>query len=213
MLKTDSPIFLQNMNMIARQLFLLFKKSKTFWDNPRKFIPVCTFCVKNHYIKHLCNIQRFLRLSNEILLYFSLFGVLSMHDMIHWICNVKAKNEFKLRLPSLGIQGLEVVLCTRRMRSFGHIEPSTGSIAEVCKLKMVHRRDRQTERPKKSWDDVLVYDRKKLGMDSANSQNCSEWRGRLQGRLVRQASSPSLVEEIIGFQMDMMMIMLKTNVH
>ena len=35
MLKTDSPIFLQNMNMIARQLFLLFKKSTTFWDNPR----------------------------------------------------------------------------------------------------------------------------------------------------------------------------------
>ena len=36
MLKTDSPIFLQNMNMIARQLFLLFKKSTTFLDNPRR---------------------------------------------------------------------------------------------------------------------------------------------------------------------------------
>ena len=35
MLKTDSPIILQNMKMIARQLFLLFKKSTTFWDNPR----------------------------------------------------------------------------------------------------------------------------------------------------------------------------------
>ena len=35
MLKKDSPIFLQNINMIARQLFLLFKKSTTFWDNPR----------------------------------------------------------------------------------------------------------------------------------------------------------------------------------
>ena len=36
MLKKDSPIVLQNINMIARQLFLLFKKSTTFWDNPRK---------------------------------------------------------------------------------------------------------------------------------------------------------------------------------
>ena len=35
MLKKDSPIFLQNINMIAHQLFLLFKKSTTFWDNPR----------------------------------------------------------------------------------------------------------------------------------------------------------------------------------
>ena len=36
MLKKDSPIFLQNINMIACQLFLLFKKSTIFWDNPRK---------------------------------------------------------------------------------------------------------------------------------------------------------------------------------
>ena len=35
MLKKDSPIVLQNINMIVRQLFLLFKKSTTFWDNPR----------------------------------------------------------------------------------------------------------------------------------------------------------------------------------
>ena len=35
MLKKDGPIFLQNINMIACQLFLLFKKSTTFWDNPR----------------------------------------------------------------------------------------------------------------------------------------------------------------------------------
>ena len=35
MLKKDSPIVLQNINMIARQLFLLFKKSMIFWDNPR----------------------------------------------------------------------------------------------------------------------------------------------------------------------------------
>ena len=43
MLEKDSPIFLQNINMIARQLFLQIKKSTTFWDNPRiyrgNFIP------------------------------------------------------------------------------------------------------------------------------------------------------------------------------
>ena len=35
MLKIDSSIFLQNINMLMRQLFLLFEKSTTFWDNPR----------------------------------------------------------------------------------------------------------------------------------------------------------------------------------
>ena len=35
MFKIVNPIFLQNINMLARQLFLLFKKSTTFWDSPR----------------------------------------------------------------------------------------------------------------------------------------------------------------------------------
>ena len=35
MLKIDSPIFLQNIIMLSRKLFLQFKKSTTFWDNPR----------------------------------------------------------------------------------------------------------------------------------------------------------------------------------
>ena len=35
--------------------------------------------------------------------------------------------------------------------------------------------------------EVLVNDRKKLGMHSADPQNQSEWRVRLPGRLVKQA--------------------------
>ena len=37
MLKIDSPILLQTINLFMRQLFLLFKKSTTFWDNPRMY--------------------------------------------------------------------------------------------------------------------------------------------------------------------------------
>ena len=48
-------------------------------------------------------------------------------------------------------------------------------------------------RPKKTWDEVLVDDRKKLGMDSADPQNRSEWRGLLRRRLVKQAQ-PSVEE-------------------
>ena len=46
MFKIDSPIFLQNINMRARQLFLLFKKSTTFWDNPRKSDIILGFFIK-----------------------------------------------------------------------------------------------------------------------------------------------------------------------
>ena len=56
----------------------------------------------------------------------------------------------------------------------------------ICQPVQVQKRP---GRPKKTWDEVLVDDRKKLGMDSADPQNRSEWKGRLRGRLVKQAQS------------------------
>ena len=106
--------------------------------------------------------------------------------MILWICNVKAKDEVSSDsfLTKLGIQDLDVVLRTSRMRWFGHVERSTGWISEVRKLNVVAQK--RSVRPRKSWDEVIKNDRKKLDMDSADSQNRSEWRRRLQGRLVKK---------------------------
>ena len=105
--------------------------------------------------------------------------------MIRWICNVKAKDEVSSDslLSKLGIQDLEMVLRTSRMRWSGHVERSTGWIAKVRKLNVVAQK--RPGRPKKTWDEVLVDDRKKLGMDFADPMNRSEWRGRLRGRLVK----------------------------
>ena len=63
--------------------------------------------------------------------------------MIRWICNVKAKDEVSSDslLTKLGIQDLDVVLRTGRMRWFGHVERSSGWISEVRKLNVVHRKD------------------------------------------------------------------------
>ena len=69
--------------------------------------------------------------------------------MIRWICNIKAK---------------DVVLRTGRMRWFGHVERSTGWNSEVCKLNVVAQK--RSGRPRKSWDEVIKNDRKKLDMDS-----------------------------------------------
>ena len=102
--------------------------------------------------------------------------------MIRWICNVKAKNE--VSSDSLLTKDLDVVLRTSRMRWFGHVERSTGWIAEVRKLNVVAQK--RSGRPRKSWDEMLENDRKKLGMDYADPQNPSEWRGRLRERLVKK---------------------------
>ena len=106
--------------------------------------------------------------------------------MIRWICNVRAKDEVSSNslLTKLGIQDLDVVLHISRMRWFGHVERSTGWIAEVRKLNVVAQK--RPGRPRKSWDEVLENDRKKLDMDSADPQNRSEWRGRLRERLVKK---------------------------
>ena len=88
--------------------------------------------------------------------------------MIRWICNVKAKVEVSSDslLSKLGIQDLDMVLRTSRMRWFGHVERSTGWIAKVCKLNAVAQK--RPGRPTKTWDEVLVDDRKKLVMDKVD---------------------------------------------
>ena len=52
------------------------------------------------------------------------------HAMIHWIWFVKAKDEVisGSLLSNLGIQDLDLVLCTSRIRWFGHVERNTGWI-------------------------------------------------------------------------------------
>ena len=72
--------------------------------------------------------------------------------MIRWICNVKAKDEISSEslLTKLGIQDLDVVLRTRRIRWFEHAERSTDWIAEVSKLNVFAQK--RSGRPRKSWD-------------------------------------------------------------
>ena len=83
-----------------------------------------------------------------------------------------------------------MVLCTSRMRWFGNVERSSGWMAEVLKLNVVAQK--RSGRPRKSWDEVLENDRKKLGIDSADPQNCSEWRGCLRERLIKKPENRAL---------------------
>ena len=48
---------------------------------------------------------------------------------------------------------------------------------------------KRSGRPRKSWDEGIKNDRKKLDMDSADPQNRSEWRGRLRETCQKAQSS------------------------
>ena len=49
--------------------------------------------------------------------------------------------------------------------------------------KLIVVAQKRPDRSKNTWDEVLVDDRKKLGMNSADHQNRFEWGGQLRGRL------------------------------
>ena len=87
------------------------------------------------------------------------------HAMIRWTCNAKAIDEVSSDslLSKLGLQDIHVVLRSSRMRWYGHIQCSKGCIAQVRKLNAVAQK--RSGKQRKSWDEVLLHDRKKLGMD------------------------------------------------
>ena len=106
--------------------------------------------------------------------------------VVRWICDVKANDEVSSGslLSRLGLRGVDVVLRSGGVGWCGHVERCEGWIAHVRGLDMVAQKG--SGRPGGSWDGVLLGDRKKLGMGAAGPQNCSEWRGRLGRRLVKQ---------------------------
>ena len=58
------------------------------------------------------------------------------------------------------------------------------SFTIVYKLNVVAQK--RSGRSRKSWDEVIKNDRKKLDMDSADPQYRSGWRERLRGGLVKK---------------------------
>lgn len=100
--------------------------------------------------------------------------------MIRWTCNVKIKDEVSSDslLAKLGIEDIDSVLRTGRVRWFGHVERSTGWIARARELEVDFQKG--PGRPKKTWEEVVKSDRVKLGLDTTVPQNRSVWRGRLR---------------------------------
>ena len=88
--------------------------------------------------------------------------------MMCWICNFKANDEVSSDslLSKLGLQDIDVVLRSSKMRLYGHVEGIKGFISQVRKLNVVAQNRFDTLR--KSWDEVLLDDEKKVRMDTAD---------------------------------------------
>ena len=75
------------------------------------------------------------------------------------------------------------IMFSLKSAEISHPKPQFN-ILKFVKLNVVAQK--RSGRPRKSWDEVIKNDRKKLDMDSTDPQNRSEWRGRLRGRLVKK---------------------------
>ena len=103
--------------------------------------------------------------------------------MLRWMCNVKVNDKVSSDsiLSKLGLQDIETILRTNRLRWFGHVERSTGWINHVRNLE-VQSQQKRPGRPKLTWNDVVMRDKQLLGMMTCDPQNRSSWRGRLRQR-------------------------------
>ena len=113
--------------------------------------------------------------------------------MVRWMCNVKVEDEVSSDslLLRLGIQDIEEVLRSGRMRWFGHVERSRGWINRVKQMEVLSE-GKRPGRPKLTWDEVVKRDRELLGMMTDDPQNRSKWRGRLRRR---RLAPPSVQED------------------
>ena len=81
--------------------------------------------------------------------------------MIRWMCNIKTNDNAcsQSLFSKLGIQDVEVVFRTSRMRSFGHVKLSVGWISQVRKLDLDTYK--KLGRQKKTWNDLIFNDKKR----------------------------------------------------
>ena len=103
--------------------------------------------------------------------------------MIRWICNVRIQDrvETQTLLARLKICDIESVLRQGRLRWFGHVHRSDGCIKRCSE--MVVSGDVMRGRPKKTWKEVIINDRKLWKMDSVDPSDRISWRRGLKAAI------------------------------
>ena len=106
--------------------------------------------------------------------------------MVHWMCNIKTNDNVCSHslLSKLGIRDVEVVFRTSRMRWFGHVERNVGWISQMRKLDL--DTCKKPGRPKKTWNELILNDKRKLDMVCAELLDRSEWKSRLRDKTFKK---------------------------
>jgi len=106
--------------------------------------------------------------------------------MMRWMCGVSLKDKFRSRdlVECLGICEVAEVVRRGRLRWFGHVERMNGdNWVSACRdIKMEGVRGRG--RPKKTWQDCVSEDMKRLGLKREDAQDRALWRVKIMGNVL-----------------------------
>ena len=177
--------------------FRLEEGCKSAWKSFKELLPILT----NKHLPIATRGRVYSSCVRSVLLYGSETWAVSANTlkklqrndkaMIRWTCLMKPEENtsFESLLSQVNLKNIADIMQKNRLRWLGHIERSSGWIAQVRQMNVTA--ERTTGRPKLSWEDLVKRDRKSLGMDSINPHNRQEWRGRLRSRLDSQAPPSS----------------------
>ena len=104
--------------------------------------------------------------------------------MVRWMCGVSLKN----RISSgdlnrrLGVEGVTDVVRRGRLRWFGHLErKDSDDWTSACRNVEVVGTKRRG-RSKKTWEECVRQDLKRLGLKKEWAQDRTKWRGLIGGK-------------------------------
>ena len=107
--------------------------------------------------------------------------------MIRWMCGVSTKDKDKVSsdslLERLGLDDIEKLFLTRRLRWAGHVERSEGWINRVRNVEVTG--GKRKGRPKKTWGEGVRNDRLAMGLKLEDASDRRTWGGTLRSS-VRQ---------------------------
>ena len=110
--------------------------------------------------------------------------------MVRWMCGVSLKNRTSSDDLNrrLGVEGVTDVVRRGRLRWFGHLEQKdSDDWTSACRnIEVVGTKSRG--RNKKTWEECVRQDLKRLGLKKEWAQDRTKWRGLTGGNVQPRAS-------------------------
>ena len=112
--------------------------------------------------------------------------------MVRQICSIKPGDVATVRsselLTKLELEDLDLILRERRLRWFGHVEPSSGAIRTACEIQIDGRRG--AGRPKLTWKKLTEIDCREWKLTTVDPQERSTWRSAVRSAMHAASQLP-----------------------